>query len=106
MSAEILYPASKKVTIAGKEIEIKKLPFKKYIIIMKLASSLNFDKPEEMESSAIKVVELLSIAIEGEKQWLEALSTEDIFRLVKDVLEVNKVPLEKPKDPAAGPESQ
>lgn len=107
MSTEILYPKSKKITIAGKEFEVKKLPFKKFWQFIQISSVINFEKPELWVASADKCIDALVIALGAEKTWLEEnLPLEEGFAVIKEIMDMNKTSFIKPQGPAAEPEKK
>jgi len=102
MSIETLYPKAKKIAIAGKEFEVKRLPFKKFMEVTQLVSGFDFD--HDMKSSADKMIDIIVIALNAEKSWLEEnLMTEDVGPVFKEIMDMNNVPFKKPQDPGAGP---
>ncbi|MBI4708248.1 MAG: hypothetical protein HY761_10060 [Candidatus Omnitrophica bacterium] len=102
--SELLYPEAKKIKIADREFEVKKLPFKK---LMKAFSYLKkirldkegkivFDAPEDFENNSDNLIDALAVILDVDKTWLENnLDLSDINPVMNAINEVIILPFGK-----------
>jgi len=94
MSVKVLYPEPKKVTIGGKEYEIKALPLKKLTKIVKILATLNLEDREEVDTWTDAIITAISIALDIPKAWLEEnLMSVEALIAMKEIMSINQLPL-------------